>query len=94
MFAIDFLSDYLGRKAISQCEIQHISGFANFIAYIVNREIDLADDMDHFSVESMVKNGVFGHGNGMGYGEHIMIIKLEYKDLIDEIEWDISNPDN
>ena len=76
MFAIDFLSDFLGRKAISQCEIQHVSGFANFIAYIINREIDLADDMDQYSVESMVKNGVFGPGNGLGFGEHIVIVRL------------------
>ena len=41
-----------------------------------------------------MKNGVFGHGNGMGYGEHTIFIKLHYKDLTDEIEWDISNPDN
>lgn len=42
----------------------------------------------------MTKNGVFGNGNGLGYGEHIVMIKVNYKDIHDEFEWDISNPDN
>jgi len=27
----------------------------------------------------MVKNGVFGNGNGLGYGEHLISIDLWYK---------------
>jgi hypothetical protein len=42
----------------------------------------------------MVKNGVFGNGNGLGYGEHLITIDLWYKHFHDQIEWDISNPDN
>ena len=42
----------------------------------------------------MVKNGVFGTGNGLGYGEHLITIDLWYKHFHDQIEWDISNPDN
>ena len=68
-----------------------MTDFANFIAYTINREIDLADHMDECSVESMVKNGVFGGGQ---YGEHIVRITLKFRDYTDEIEWDICNPDN
>ena len=75
MFAIDFLSDILG-KEINLYQTNHISGFANYIAYIINREIDLADHLDTFSIESMVKDGVFGAGSGFGFGEHLVPIKL------------------
>jgi hypothetical protein len=76
MFAIDFLSDVLGKEGIKECMPSHVAGFANFIAYIVNREIDLSDHMNHFSIESMVKDGVFGNGCGIGYGEHLIPICL------------------
>lgn len=72
-------------------------GFANFIAYIINREIDLANHLDEFSPQSLVMNGVFGNGEGVteeGYGEHIVQIKLNYKGYTDLIEWDICNPYN
>jgi len=49
--------------------------------------------MDECSIESMVKNGLFGH-SGLGYGEHLVRIKLKFQDFSDEIEWDICNPDN
>jgi hypothetical protein len=43
----------------------------------------------------MVKDGVFGFGSGgIGYGEHLIDIKLQFRDFIDEIQWDICNPDN
>jgi hypothetical protein len=61
MFAIDYLSDILG-KSINRYLPVHITGFANLVAYIINREIDLTDQMDTLSIESMVKDGVFGHG--------------------------------
>ena len=93
MFAINFLSDILGAKNISKYESFHVLAFANFIAYVINREIDLSDNLDEFSVESMVKDGHFGH-SGMGYGEHIEHINLKFKELVETIEWDICNPDN
>ena len=42
--------------------------FANFVSYVINREIDLSDNLDELSVESMVKDSQFGN-IGMGYGE-------------------------
>jgi hypothetical protein len=39
---------------------------------VINREIEVSDNLDEFSIESMVKNGVFGNGNGLGYGEHLI----------------------
>ena len=63
------------------------------MAYIINREIDLSDTMDVYSIESMVKNGIFGN-SGLGYGEHLVRINLKFQDFSDEIEWDICNPDN
>jgi len=93
MFAIDYLSDILG-KSINRFLPAHVSGFANFIAYIINREIDLADHLDSLSIESMVRNGVFGHGAGNGYGEHLVPIRLQFRDFVDEFDWDLCNPDN
>ena len=80
MFAINFLSDILGAKQISRYERFHVIAFANFISYVINREIDLSDHLDEFSVESMVKDGHFGYG-GMGFGEQIVHIELKLKDL-------------
>ena len=53
-------------------------GFANFVAYIIQREMDLADSLDPLSVESLVKNNAFGAGPGQGYGEHLILIKLHF----------------
>ena len=78
MFAIDFLSDILG-KEIGEYEGYHVTSFANYIVYQIYREIDLSDHFSRFSVESMVKNGVFGNGSGLGYGEHIIQINLHYQ---------------
>lgn len=50
MFAINFLSDYMGQKNISKYNPQSISAFGNFIAYIINREIEVSDSLDEFSV--------------------------------------------
>ena len=47
------------------------------MAYIINREIDLSDTMDEYSIESMVKNGIFGN-SGLGYGEHLVKINLKF----------------
>lgn len=80
MFAINFLSDILGAKNISKFDSFHVIAFANFIAYVINREIDLSDHLDEFSVESMVKDGHFGY-SGMGYGEHIVYVHLKLKDF-------------
>ena len=80
MFAIDFLSDIFG-KSLKAFLPRHVSGFANFVCYIVNREIDLADNLDRFSVESLVKDGVFGAGAGLGYGEHLMNITLNFREF-------------
>ena len=30
----------------------------------------------------------------MGYGEHLVPIKLRFKDYTDKFDWDICNPDN
>lgn len=64
------------------------------MAYIVNREIDISNHMDHFSIESMVKDGIFGSGAGIGYGEHLIPISLQFGDLKETFTWDICNPDN
>ena len=56
-------------------------GFGNFIAYIINREIDLSNDLDKYSVEAMTKNGVFGNGNGFGFGEHLIMVKINFKEI-------------
>lgn len=50
--------------------------------------------MDHFSIESMVKDGIFGSGAGIGYGEHLIPISLQFGDLKETFTWDICNPDN
>lgn len=51
--------------------------------------------MDQFSVESLVKDGIFGYGdNGLGYGEHLIEINLHFRDYSESITWDICNPDN
>lgn len=81
MFAIDFLSDLLGSKNIKDYMPSHVAGFANFVAFIVNREIDLSDHLNQYSIESMVKDGVFGPGCGIGYGEHIIPIILRFGDF-------------
>lgn len=94
MFAIDFLSDVLGATRLKQCLPTHVAAFANFVAYIVNREIDISDHMSLLSVESMVKNGVFGHAAGAGPGEHLIPITLTYGEITETITWDICNPDN
>jgi len=80
MFAINYLSDIFGRN-LKSFLTSHISGFANFVAYVICREIDLARHMDSFSIESMVKDGIFGHGAGIGYGEHLITLNLSFKDF-------------
>lgn len=40
--------------------------FANFMAYTINREIDLNNHLDHFSATSMVIDGTFGANHGSG----------------------------
>ena len=52
--------------------------------------------MDLCSIESMVKDGIFGDGSacGMGYGEHLVLIHLRFRGFEDQFEWDICNPDN
>jgi hypothetical protein len=72
----------------------HVAGFANFVAYIINREIDLSNHISLLSVESMVKNGVFGHAGGAGYGEHLIPITVAYGEISETFTWDICNPDN
>lgn len=43
----------------------------------------------------MVKDGIFGYGQGgIGYGEHLVTIKLQFRDYKENIQWDICNPDN
>lgn len=81
MFAINYLNDVLGSKNIRDCLPTHITGFANFVTYIVNREIDLSNQLDSFSVESLVKDGVFGPGCGLGFGEHLIPINLRFGDF-------------
>lgn len=94
IFAIDYLSDILGAKNIQYYLPSHVTGFANYVAYMINREIDVATHFDQFSIESMVKDGTFGYGSGLGFGEHIVQINLAFGDLRDQLEWDVSNPDN
>lgn len=81
IFAIDFLSDTLGGKNIKHYQPSQVSAFANFVAYIINRELDLNDHLSVYSVESMVKDGILGHGAGLGKGEHIMTINLQIGDF-------------
>ena len=55
----------------------------------------MADHLDSFSVESLVKDGIFGYGDGgLGYGEHLVDINLQFRDFSEVISWDICNPDN
>ena len=42
----------------------------------------------------MVKDGVFGPGTGIAYGEHLVPIKLRFGSYLDEFDWDITNSDN
>ena len=93
-FAINFLSDVLGRESLNNYGQNHIQAFSNYLVYLINIEISLADGLNKFSVESLVKNGVFGNGSGMGYGEHLIQIDLSYGTFTDNITWDICNPDN
>lgn len=65
-FAIDYLSDVMGRKLISSISPKAITDFANFMAYTINREIDLNNHLDHFSATSMVIDGTFGANHGSG----------------------------
>lgn len=71
-----------------------MAAFANFVAYIINREIELADKLNHYSIESMVRDGVFGNGAGIDHGEHLIQVNLRIGDYSESIQWDISNPDN
>jgi hypothetical protein len=91
MFAIDSLSDILGSKTISKYDTQHVHGkyfcnsaaFASYVAYIINREIDIDDHLNSLSVSSLVKDGCFGT-NGSGYGEHLIEISLKFGDFTDK----------
>lgn len=94
MFAIDYLSDILQAKNIKFYQASQVAAFANFVAYIINREIELVDKLNHYSIESMVRDGVFGNGAGIDYGEHLMQIHLRIGDYSEAIQWDICNPDN
>lgn len=67
--------------------------FANFIAYIINREIDLAERMNQNSLKAMVIDGHFGNSS-LKLGENLVSIVLNYKGFNDVFEWDICNPDN
>lgn len=79
MFAINFLNDYFGCKRLKNYPKQCVTAFSNYIAYIINREIELSNSLDDNSIQSMVKNGVFGNGSGLDYGEHLIKIDLWYK---------------
>jgi len=84
----------LGKQKLKEALPNHVACYANFVAYIINREIDLANHLDEYSIESMVKDGVFGPGCGIGYGEHIIPITLQFSDFKETFTWDICNPDN
>lgn len=45
MFAIDFLSDILGKEELGKYLTQQINQFASFVAYTISREIDLNDHL-------------------------------------------------
>jgi len=49
--------------------------FASYVAYIIQREISLADALNPFSPENLVKNGYFGIA-GLGKGEHLVPVEI------------------
>ena len=55
MFAIDFLSDLLGDQLHTQ-RPEHVSAFANYVALIINREIELHDQLNNLSLENIIKD--------------------------------------
>lgn len=96
MFAIDFLSDILGEKELGACLAQHVHEFASFVAYAINREIDLNDHLSQYSLASMVVDGTFDNVgiDKQGPGEQLVQIHLNFPLYTDTFTWDISNPDN
>lgn len=96
MFAIDFLSDILGEKELGSSLVQHVQEFASFVAYVINREIDLNDHLSQYSLASMVLDGTFNQvdGDENVLGEQLVHIHLNFPLFTDTLTWDITNPDN
>ena len=96
MFAIDFLSDVLGEKSFGSSFVQHVQQFASFVAYVINREIDLNDHLSQYSVASIVVDGALVQldAGDNALGEQLVLIHLNFPLFTDTLTWDISNPDN
>lgn len=96
MFAIDFLSDVLGAEQLGKCIQQHVNEFVSYVCYVINREIDLNDHLNKYSLASIVVDGTFDQGacTQIGQGEQFVQIYLNLPMLCDTFTWDISNPDN
>lgn len=96
MFAIDFLSDILGVKELGSTLPQHVQEFASFVAYVINREIDINDHLSRYSMASIVLDGTLDHvdGGDNALGEQLVHIHLNFPLFTDTFTWDITNPDN
>ena len=93
MFAIDYLSDLLGAKELAKCLPMHIKAFASYIAYAINREIDIHDNSSEFSPDKLIKSGRLSQAL-VDRHEHLVPISIDVGEYQDCFEWDISNPDN
>ncbi len=89
MFALSFLADSLSPESLHNLGHLQVSGFASFVAYLINREIDLADQSISLSPYNLVKDGLGG-----SLGEVLVPITLKFKDFDDHFLWDLANPDN
>mmetsp|Transcript_31768 Transcript_31768/g.48753 ORF Transcript_31768/g.48753 Transcript_31768/m.48753 type:complete len:191 (+) Transcript_31768:416-988(+) len=89
MFALNFLADCLTQEELNSLGKLQISGFASFVAYLINREIDLANETISLSPYNLVKDGLGG-----ACGEVLVPITLKFKDFEDRFLWDMANPDN
>jgi len=96
MFAIDFLSDILGEKQLGASHQFHVQQFASFVAYVINREIDLNDQLSQYSLASLVLDGALNQVDGADHelGEQLVEIHLNFPLFTDTLTWDITNPDN
>lgn len=67
--------------------------FANHVAYLICREIDLHDNLKSLSLENVIKDGIL-HKTVLANGEEVIPIVIRFRDYEEIIQWDITNPDN
>lgn len=93
MFAIDFLSDVLGAQELAKCQPLTVKAFASYVAYTINREIDIHDKTCRYSPENLIKSGRLSQTLVQQH-EHLVPINVNLWDYTDSFVWDISNADN